>query len=268
MKVFDYLYKDCADGWGFSFRRSQLYRYDKYLELLKRQNVNQIASANVLEIACWNGFFTYYYLAPFFKDILGVDISNEAIKIAQKKYDTIDFKVDTIPSLESIDRKFTLIILNECLYYLDSSEQIEAINRIHQLCKEDGYLMISVNIGNEPYFNKVKLCKLIEKKFKIIDSDEMCIKKYYNLLECKIYKLVEITETGFWEKPHEIDCIKKSIAKKLFGNFFAVNIYNRILNCLGRFILFYMPIKWIDLLGHYISYDDNLSVYMILCKKK
>ena len=37
--TFDDIHDSALDGWGFSFRRSQLYRFKKYLDMLIKNNI-------------------------------------------------------------------------------------------------------------------------------------------------------------------------------------------------------------------------------------
>lgn len=45
---FDEIYDNALDGWGFSFRRSQIYRFQKYIDIFKKNNIK----GKILEIGC------------------------------------------------------------------------------------------------------------------------------------------------------------------------------------------------------------------------
>ena len=75
MESFSALYKNGLDGWGFSFRRSQLFRYEKYMEMINRNKNMLSPSGKVLEVGCGQGFFSFEYLYTYFKNIVRVDIS-------------------------------------------------------------------------------------------------------------------------------------------------------------------------------------------------
>ncbi len=70
------------DGWGFSFRRSQLFRFNKYKNILNTIKIN----GNILEIGCSTGFFSAKYLYPLFlKNLIACDISSVAIEKAKSE---------------------------------------------------------------------------------------------------------------------------------------------------------------------------------------
>lgn len=269
VECFSNLYSNGLDGWGFSFRRSQLYRYEKYMEMIERNKGRFAATDKVLEIGCGQGFFTAEYLLSYFKDIMGVDISEEAIQTARRNHPQISFLIDSLPNLQQsgVREAFRLITMNECLYYLPEKEQETAILRAKELCVKNGYLMVSVNIGEKPYFSKTEIVDLLQKHFSIIDSSDMCIKQYYQSVECKIWKILEIMQWKFWEKPRTYDTMAKKLAGLLFGTRFAKVSYNRLIAFFCKILLYYMPIKYIDKLERYWNYDKSLSVYIVLCRK-
>ena len=79
---FSDIYNTDLHGWGFNFRRSQLYRFEKYMTLIKQNNVQRNHSCRVLEVGCGEGFFTFQYLSTIFTNIIGVDIASNAIENA------------------------------------------------------------------------------------------------------------------------------------------------------------------------------------------
>lgn len=56
MQNFNDIYNNGLSGWGFSFRRSQIFRFKKYIEILKRYNIK----GNLLEIGCGIGFLRIF----------------------------------------------------------------------------------------------------------------------------------------------------------------------------------------------------------------
>lgn len=270
MESFSALYKNGLDGWGFSFRRSQLFRYEKYMEMINRNKNMLSPSGKVLEVGCGQGFFSFEYLYTYFKNILGVDISEQAIQEARMRYPQITFFVDCLPGLQESSTRglFHLITLHECLYYLPDEARKKAIARAWELCENDGYLMISVNIGDKPYLTKEETLGLLGDHFVLVDSDDMCIKQYYRYIESNVWKLLEIVQPDFWSKTHKYNTFSKKLAHLLFGNMIACSIYNHAISFLCKSLLYYMPIKYIDWLERNLHYDKGVSVYIILCKKK
>ena len=273
---FSDIYDTNLHGWGFNFRRSQLYRFEKYMTLIKQNNVQRNHSCRVLEVGCGEGFFTFQYLSIIFTNVTGVDIASNAIERAtayarsRKKKDKGKnfFLVDSLPDLSAVEGSFDFITLNELLYYLSKEDQQHALKRVWDLCVDDGYLMISVNIGAPPYFTREEITGLVETYFDVVDSADMCIKQYYDHIETKIWQLLEIVQPGFWRQSHRIDTIPKKIARTILDNRIAMSTYNPLISYLCKKILYYMPIRCIDALGRKVSYDKNLSIYVLLCKKR
>lgn len=273
---FSAIYDTDLHGWGFDFRRSQLHRYKTYMELIHKNESKLPYRPRVLEIGCGEGFFSCQYLYPMFLDITGVDVATSAVaraKIcAQHIYETdgveIQFLADGLPVLSSVQGEFDFITMNELLNYLSKEDQKKSIERVWNLCTDEGYIMVSVNIGDSPYFTKEEITGLVETHFDIVDRADMCIKQYYDRIETRIWQLLEIVQPGFWRQSHRIDTIPKKIARTILDNRIAMSTYNPLISYLCKKILYYMPIRCIDALGRKVSYDKNLSIYVLLCKKR
>ncbi|MGP1507040.1 MAG: class I SAM-dependent methyltransferase [Campylobacter sp.] len=128
MQNFNDIYNNGLGGWGFSFRRSQIFR--KYVEILKRYNIK----GNLLEIGCGIGFFTNI-LNNSLKDInlVAVDISDIAINKARIKYPNISFNVDSLPNLNFKYNTFDCVMAIEMLYYLDDTKKLKSIDKIYNI---------------------------------------------------------------------------------------------------------------------------------------
>ena len=94
---FDEIYDNALDGWGFSFRRSQIYRFQKYIDIFKKNNIK----GKILEIGCGAGYFTNLMSKALKNiDITAIDISRIAIDKAKRRYSNIDFNVSRLPNIE------------------------------------------------------------------------------------------------------------------------------------------------------------------------
>ena len=159
---FDEIYDNALDGWGFSFRRSQIYRFQKYIDIFKKNNIK----GKILEICCGAGYFTNLMSKALKNiDITAIDISRIAIDKAKRRYSNIDFNVSRLPNIEFENEEFECITAIEVLYYLDVSEQIESISQIYRATKDNGFFVVSVNIGEKPYFKVDEIRNLISDKF-------------------------------------------------------------------------------------------------------
>jgi len=104
--------------------------------------INYIKDKTVLDIACGIGYGTYY-LSPYCKNITGVDNSDEAIKIAKKRYKRSNLfflKADaTSTTLES--SSFDVIVSYETIEHIN--DQKAFLSEIMRLLKPDGLLLLS-----------------------------------------------------------------------------------------------------------------------------
>jgi len=177
------------DPWGHNWRACHQYRYQRYLRLISTAHNKQ---SKILDIGCALGDFTVQVkelLQP--KEIWAIDISEEAIKKAMIKYKQsgIKFKVNSLPHLEEFkDSSFDLVLALEVLYYLGYRERIRAIEGIKRILKKEGLLLISVNIGEPPYFQIDEFYNLISSFFQI-KRVEYIYGKIYSFFETKLLLL-------------------------------------------------------------------------------
>lgn len=188
---FDKLYNNSKEPWGFSFRASQQYRYNAYLQTLKHFSDNY---TSILDIGCSQGQFTTV-LQDIASNIIAIDISERAIQRAKEKYGgckKIRFEVGSLPLLKYNNEQFDLVLALEVLYYLEKEERIKALKEIKRVLKKDGFLLISVNIGNPPYFKIDEFYNLVNDFFQIRIA-EYGYTRIYSFFERKLL-LLEMTK--------------------------------------------------------------------------
>ena len=133
----------------------------------------------VLDIASGEGYGSNL-LAKNAKQVIGVDISEEAIKHASVKYlkNNLTFKVGSVTDIPLPDKSIDICVSFETLEHI--YEQEEMIKEIHRVLKTDGILIIStpersnygdIGVNNhfhvkELYFNEFQ--SLLKKTFKNI----------------------------------------------------------------------------------------------------
>lgn len=265
---FDEIYDNALGGWGFSFRRSQIYRFQKYIDLFKKNNIK----GKILEIGCGTGYFTNMMSKSLRNiDITAVDISQIAIDKARKRFPNINFAMDSLPNINFEDKVFECVTAIEVLYYLDAKEQMESISQIYRAMKENGFFVVSVNIGGKPYFKLDEIRNLVSDKFEIIYEDGLYIKTYYKYIESPIWLILEIFSSYEKIMIKEADsffkkCVKSmlnfSIKNKLV--FYTLGFLIRKI-CIG--ILYCMPVSIIDKISKFISKNEQ-SIYICLGQKR
>lgn len=107
-----------------------------------------IPSSNVLDLACGPG-----NIAKFLLDrkpqlnIIGIDLSQEMIKLAKNNVPNAEFYIHDIRALNFESEKFDVIITSFCLPYLYDAEAKEFIDNISKNIVNDGYIYLSTMEG-------------------------------------------------------------------------------------------------------------------------
>lgn len=101
-------------------------------------------NATILELGCGPGNITKYLLekCPDYK-ILGTDISENMITLAQKNNPTARFQILDARTILSLNQTFDAIINGFCLPYISAEEADTLIQNCNQLLYDNGILYIS-----------------------------------------------------------------------------------------------------------------------------
>jgi SAM-dependent methyltransferase len=144
--AFDRLYGDVADPFGSELPqfRYQQRKYQMLLSMLPKRPYRQ-----ALDIGCGLGTFTRK-LAPFVEQILGTDISAEALQQARKLSGTwpnIHYAQSNLADSMNKDCSFDLIILADTLYYIDALTDTRLNSIAEAIAKQlaPGGLLLVVN---------------------------------------------------------------------------------------------------------------------------
>jgi predicted TPR repeat methyltransferase len=144
--AFDRLYGEVADPFGSELPqfRYQQRKYEMLLSMLPERRYRQ-----ALDIGCGLGTFTRK-LAPFVDQILGTDISAEALQQARKlsgAWPNIHYAERNLADSMDRDCLYDLIILADTLYYIDAltDQRLNAIAEATAKRLAQGGLLLVVN---------------------------------------------------------------------------------------------------------------------------
>jgi tRNA (uracil-5-)-methyltransferase TRM9 len=99
---------------------------------------------SVLDVGCGNGRLIENLTSKKI-NYLGVDSSEELIKLAKLNYSDQKFKVLDILKLETLNQKFNLVISVAVLHHLPSKElRLQALKQLRLVCAPKGQIIFSV----------------------------------------------------------------------------------------------------------------------------
>ncbi|MBN1969100.1 MAG: methyltransferase domain-containing protein [Candidatus Delongbacteria bacterium] len=127
------------------------------------------SAKKILEVGCGNGVLSFYLEKKGF-NVVGIDISPEAIKWAKKiKYENnynSSFYIANILDDELFgDEKYDLIIDSYCYHCIIGDDRDKFISNIKKLLKQNGFFIIQT-MCNEPaedilpYYDKKSRCMI------------------------------------------------------------------------------------------------------------
>jgi SAM-dependent methyltransferase len=185
---FDTIYETHPEGWGFSERQSQLFRYRIYLDMISRI---QPLPLRALDVGCGEGYLSSRLRQAFGLDVVGMDVSKVAIGRARQKYPDIEFaecSATAIPWDTLTPRLPDLVLLGEVLYYMDENEQRTCVDDIRRRVPEGTHVLVSVNLGAAPYFSPAGLDNLFA-GFRRVEYRGIYLRTYHRLVESRLWSL-------------------------------------------------------------------------------
>jgi SAM-dependent methyltransferase len=268
VETFDEIHESPFQGWGVSFRRSQLFRYKLYRDILEPLAVK----GPVLEIGCSTGFFSAKYLYPLSKNrLVACDISDAAINMARSNYPHIRFDLAALPRTQFHDNQFDIITVLEVLNYLTPENQYQSIEELARIIRNNGYILVSVKIGAAPYFNIEEIKALVNRKFQIIRTEATYIKTYFDTIETFVWGLLILVS----ERSKIRLSPEDSGARKMFKhtvNLFLKNkiaflTYGFLIHLVCKGFLYAAPIRIINFVSKRINPNKEINRFIILAKK-
>lgn len=138
---FEKIYKNRKDPWDVGSAETSY--YNETLQIIRDL---KYSPRRILDLGCGNGIFTNRIKEYFPNaDIVGVDISQDAITCAQKNYSNIKFISHDIREFSSLQldfNEFDIILLLDILYYFEPKELRQILKNVQKLLKIKGYLVV------------------------------------------------------------------------------------------------------------------------------
>lgn len=137
-----------------------------------RKMMPNVKNKSILDLGCGYGENDKYYKNQEAKYVLGIDISEHMIEIANNtnKEQGIDYKVMAMEDIGKINQKFDIVISSLAFHYISDFSHL--IQNISKLLNQGGYLIFS---QEHPFTTCIKYTKKVTKGHTMIDG------KYYGL---------------------------------------------------------------------------------------
>jgi cyclopropane fatty-acyl-phospholipid synthase-like methyltransferase len=117
--------------------------FDYFLKLLPRES-------NVLELGCGPGNVVKYFSTRRQDlNILGVDLSPEMLKQAEKINPDSEFKLLDIRKADQINKKYNAVVGAFCLPYLSFEDLNHFFNNLKNLTEDEGLIYLSCMEGTK-----------------------------------------------------------------------------------------------------------------------
>jgi len=178
---FQKIYEEQIDPWHI--RDAMDLKYNKVIEAIRGIKKNKFRK--ILDLGCGEGVFTNR-LSDLSEKTIAVELSDVAIKYAQKHYSNIRFIAGDISRLENLklpEKTFDLITVLDVLYYFPISKIRKILDDVWNLLSDDGILVLRHWAPDGSYLAHSEWHELLSEKFNIIHSE--LLETGHSLLICK-----------------------------------------------------------------------------------
>lgn len=139
---------------------------------------NYVKDKQVLDIACGTGYGTQMLAQAGAKLVVGVDVSPETVAYAQERYQTTGVEFFCADA-EQFDRaeKFDTAVSFETIEHLPHPDKF--LDRLHNLLVPEGYLILSVPLGETRHFDPYHLHVFSQEDvFNLLENAGFSIKEH------------------------------------------------------------------------------------------
>ena len=182
--------------------------YDKFLKIINGKKI--------LDIWSWIWIYTNYIYEQNF-DILGIDFSDEMLKIAKKRYPNISFLKMEITDIQLND-KYDGIVCANSLFHIKKSDINKVLNKFYELLVPEGKILFILLSWQGEWFQKEPLNENLltfVNFYSMNEFSEILNKVWFSV----IYENIE-TVNNSWELWHNkmVFIAKKTSSKSNYQN--------------------------------------------------
>jgi len=171
--------------------------------LIELVETGKIKPCKLLDVGCGEGFYAIYLASKGF-DVLGIDISENAIKYAKENAKkagvNIRFKVMDLRDLPELKEKFDFVLEWAILHGIAFEERQKHVENIDNLLNEKGkYFSMCFNIQDVKFTGPGKRIRIVPEGQKIssgmkmyfspLDELKELFEPYFKMIESKVIEL-------------------------------------------------------------------------------
>jgi 2-polyprenyl-3-methyl-5-hydroxy-6-metoxy-1,4-benzoquinol methylase len=144
--------------------------------------VNKFAKCNVLDVGCGDGYLASQISQKF--EVIGIDISREAVKVAKNKNPKMDFIVASCTDIPFPDNSFDTVVASEVIEHINYDDGKNFLKEARRALNRQGRIIVSTpnlsnlymrflqftskNIEHLKEYTKKEFTELVSMYFKII----------------------------------------------------------------------------------------------------
>lgn len=155
----------------------QLFPWNRQIEELIKPYI--VPSGQAIDLGCGTGRLTYL-LDQLGMHVVGIDLDQDMIKVAQENYPHLSFFHDDMISSLKTSKTFSLMTcFGNTLPHLTLKDLRLFLESVHQSLTEDGVLIVQL-------LNYTKILNEKPKHLKVIENDDIKFSREYSYLENQI----------------------------------------------------------------------------------
>lgn len=116
-------------------------------------------NAKVLEIGFGTGFFLKYLLKNNYRNIYGIELSNEETEFVKKNiYENVECVNNTEEFLDNHHNEYDFIIMSDVLEHIPKNETVTFLKKVKDALKKDSIFIAKVPNGSNPFNVQMFIC--------------------------------------------------------------------------------------------------------------
>lgn len=159
------IYNKIVKSYASKFSKPSEY-IDEFTDLVAK-------NGKILDIGCGTGTDANYIASKGF-EVIGIDLSEEMLNIAKKKFPHIDFRIADMRKLSFENEQFDGIFVAFSLFHIPKKDVPNTLADLYDLLKPNGAIYIAIQEGKSEELFITQPLKPDEKIFlNIMDSQEI-----------------------------------------------------------------------------------------------